>query len=161
MNIKVNNLKNDRQWKAATGYSSVQFYKLLEKFKNSYIKLKGSEMSDLREGMPNKAKIKSYEDLLFFTLFALKSGLNYDLLGLMADMDNSNAKRNLELGLLILKDLLSEHGYAPKREFETVEQFEKFFRGTRTLIIDGTEQRIQRPGENQKDFYSGKKNATP
>lgn len=160
MNIKISNLKNERQWKASTGYSSIQFHNLLEKFKNSYIKLKGSEMSDLREGVPDNAKISSYEDLLFFTLFALKSGLNYDLLGIMADMDNSNAKRNLELGISILKDLLLENGYAPKREFESVEQFEKFFRGTRTLIIDGTEQRIQRPGDNQKDFYSGKKNAT-
>ena len=36
------------------------------------------------------------------TLFNLKSGLTYDLLGLVSGMDASNAKRNQDAGLAIL-----------------------------------------------------------
>lgn len=159
MNIKTETLKTERQWRASTGYSKEQFYALLEIFEKSYLKIKEKSMNELREGVVDKSKIKSYEDLLFFTLFALKSGLNYDLLGLFADMDNSNAKRNFELGIKILKDCLKTGGFAPKREFKTVKEFESYFKEEKELIIDGTEQRIQRPKQEQKDFYSGKKNA--
>lgn len=45
--------------------------------------------------------------------------------------------------------------------FESVPEFEDFFRKYDTLIIDGTEHPIQRPSEedSQKDNYSGKKKA--
>lgn len=72
-------------------------------------------------------------------------------------MDNSNAKRNFEIGSTILKDCLEIGGFAPKREFKKVKGFEAYFEGEKKLIIDGTEQRIQRPKKEEKEFYSGKK----
>ena len=106
-----------------------------------------------------ESKVKTYEDLLFFTLFSLKSGLTYDLLGLVTGMDASNAKRNQQIGISLLKEALSSGGYAPKREFKDVEEFKEFFKDSDSIIIDGTEQRMQRPKdtEKQKDSYSGKK----
>lgn len=85
--------------------------------------------------------------------------LTYDLLGFVTGMDASNAKRNQDLGVSILQSMLSAQGYAPVRSFNSVAEFEESFRKYDTLIIDGTEQRIQRPSEegSQKDNYSGKK----
>ena len=101
--------------------------------------------------------------LLFFTLFSLKSGLTYDVLGLVTGLDGSNAKRNQERGLQVLKHALSKAGVLPKREFKTVEEFNIYFAGKKELLLDGLEQRIQRPSDYdvQKGFYRGKKNVTP
>jgi len=106
--------------------------------------------------------ITSYDDLLFFTLFSLKSGLRYDLLGFVSGMDGSNAKRNQTLGLEVLKNALAKLAVLPKRNFETSQEFKEYFEQHKTLILDATEQRVQRPQANdvQKTFYSGKKKHT-
>jgi len=51
----------------------------------------------------------------------------------------------------------------PKRKLLTAKDLEILFQGEDSLVIDATEQHIQRPGDqqDQKDTYSGKKNATP
>ena len=104
----------------------------------------------------------SYRALLFFTLFSLKSGLTFDVLGFVFRLDSSNAKRNQTLGLAVLERALRDKGHLPARQFETPEEFWKHFEGQKAIILDGTEQRIQRPSnqENQKAFYSGKKKGT-
>ncbi|GAB4408985.1 MAG: hypothetical protein OHK0053_35800 [Microscillaceae bacterium] len=85
------------------------------------------------------------------------------MLGFVSGMDGSNAKRNQRLGLEVLQDALSKLGLLPKRSFENVEEFNAYFKAHKKLIIDATEQRIQRPKdkEAQKESYSGKKNAIP
>ncbi|WP_216726952.1 transposase family protein [Hymenobacter siberiensis] len=110
---------------------------------------------------PYEVALKTEEELLLFTLFSFKANLTYDLLGLVSGMDGSNAKRNQELGITVLQEALEQTGHAPKREFTTVAEFEAYFQEHETLLVDGTEQRKQRPGnkEMQKDYYSGKKNA--
>ena len=47
----------------------------------------------------------------------------------------------------------------PKRGFENVEEFEEHIKGAEEIIIDGTENAIERPkgNDNQKVKYSGKK----
>jgi len=89
--------------------------------------------------------ITSYDDLLFFTLFSLKSGLRYDLLGFVSGMDGSNAKRNQTLCLEVLKNALAKLAVLPKRNFETSQEFKEYFEQHKTLILDATEQRVQRP----------------
>ena len=63
------------------------------------------------------------------------------------------------MGIEVLKDALSKLGVLPKREFKNVEDFKTYFESSKTLILDVTEQRTQRPQEQeeQKDNYSGKK----
>ena len=51
--------------------------------------------------------IKNEENLLLFTLFSLKSGLTYDVLGFVCGMNDSNAKRNQTVGLDIRKQKLN------------------------------------------------------
>lgn len=74
-------------------------------------------------------------------------------------MDASNAKRNQDAGLAILGRALTALNCMPKRNFMNSKDFEDYFAATEHLIIDATEQAIQRPSdkEQQKDCYSGKK----
>lgn len=157
MKIKITDLKTDRHWRSATGYDEKRFYKLLNFFKKSYEEIFGRNMTIRHKDTPIIPSLADEEELLFFTLFSLKSGLTYDLLGITCGMDASNARRNQEIGLRVLKKVLSEGNFAPKREFESVQEFEEYLKEYDTLIFDGTEQRIQRPKENQSDSYSGKK----
>ncbi|MEZ4941774.1 MAG: hypothetical protein R3D58_12920 [Saprospiraceae bacterium] len=50
-------------------------------------------------------------------------------------------------------------GLMPKRSFSSVEDFETYFAQHDTLLVDGTEQQIQRSKDNsvQKAHYNGKK----
>ena len=77
----------------------------------------------------------------------------------MVGIDQSNALRKFRLGLQIIHDTLEYEGFVPIRDFTDVEYFHNQFTIGETLIIDGTEQPIQRPydHEKQREFYSGKK----
>jgi len=78
-------------------------------------------------------------------------------------MDAANAKRNQTLGLQVLEQALRTAQCLPQRRFANAAEFAEYFQHEETLIFDGVEQRIQRPGENeaQRDHYSGKKSVTP
>lgn len=162
MNISIKDLTTERKWRSATGYDQSRFSKLLLLFEEAYFLKFGKTVPERKADGPKESVIKSAEELLLFTLFSFKSGLTYDLLGFVTGMDASNAKRNQDLGVSILISMLSDNGYAPARTFESVAEFEDFFREYDTLIIDGAEQPIQRPSEedSQKDNYSGKKKDT-
>lgn len=159
MKISVSALTTERKWRSATGLTSPKFAQLLIHFKRSYQLLFGADMTTRGLFTPYQVAIQTEEELLFFTLFSFKAGLTYDLLGLVCGMDGSNAKRNQELGIQVLLETLTAAGYAPKREFANVAEFEAYFSAHETLLIDGTEQRTQRPSEKeaQKAQYSGKK----
>jgi len=159
MKISINDLKTERHWRSATGLNKERFYKLLSGFEKSYIAEYGLPLKDRLVENSQGYCINNEEDLLLFTLLSLKSGLTYDLLGLMCGMDGSNAQRNQQVGVKILNRLLKLTGDLPKRNFLTIEEFEAYFSDTDSLIIDATEQRMSRPSKltEQKDHYSGKK----
>lgn len=163
MKISISDLKNERQWRSSTGYDQKRFCKLLALFDQAYLKLFGKTLPQRHADGPSKSSIASTQDLLFFTLFSLKSGLTYDLLGLVTGMDGATAKRNQDLDITVLKSMLSEQNIAPIRFFSSVDEFEKYFHQYDTLIIDATEQPIQRPLNeyDQKVNYSGKKKDIP
>jgi hypothetical protein len=159
MKLQLSDLKTERQWRAATGLDEQRFQKLVRLFKASYRKKYGDSVVARQAGIEVTPSLPSEEELLYFTLFSLKSGLTYDLLGLVCGMDGSNAKRNQELGLTVLKETLAAVGCAPKRAFQEAAEFAAYLHKEKTLLLDGSEQRIQRPGddEEQKACYSGKK----
>ena len=163
MKISINDLTSERQWRSATGYTKEKFLKLLAAFEPIYIKKMGEPIENVKAKCPGQSSINSCEELLLFTLFSLKAGLTYDNLGFVTGMDGSNAKRNQDLGLSILKEALQSSGVAPKREFSSLQEFEAHFSECDTLIIDGTEQRVERSQDKnaQKENYSGKKKLTP
>jgi hypothetical protein len=69
-----------------------------------------------------------------FTLFSLKSGLTYDVLGIVCGMNGSNAKRNPNIGLEILKKTLDQLGHMPKRQLLTVNDFEELFKNETNFV---------------------------
>jgi hypothetical protein len=159
MKLQLSDLKTERQWRAATGYDQTRFEKLLVLFTTSYLSLYGCSVAARQAGLEIVPSLPSEEELLYFTLFSLKSGLTYDLLGLVCGMDAANAKRNQTLGLEVLEHALRKVDCLPKREFKDVAEFSEYLKNEETLIFDGTEQRTQRPSNNeaQKENYSGKK----
>lgn len=159
MKFGIIDLRTDRQSRAAIGMDKERFIKLLLGFKSSYFETYGASLKERQMDNGIEYCINSEEELLLYTLFSLKSGLTYDVLGLVCGMDKSNAKRNQDVGLEILGKTLTTTDCMPKRNFLNVKDFEDFFTGEEQLIIDATEQAIQRPSdkEQQKECYSGKK----
>lgn len=162
MKFTTADLKEDRQWRAATGLSEKQFYLLLPAFKTAYVQTYHEELARRKVEVNIRYCIQSEEDLLLFTLLSIKSGLTYDVLGVVCGMNGSNAKRNQKIGLDILAKALTELGVMPRRKLLTVRDFNEFFKEEKELILDATEQRIQRPGTpgQQQAVYSGKKKPT-
>ena len=156
MNISINDLKTDRQWRSATGYNKERFVNLLNLFQREHLRTFGKTLADRRDESPKESAVETEEDLLLLTLVGLKSGMTHDMLGLMVGMDGSSAFRNKDLGISILKSMLCERGFSPARTFESVDEFEKYFQEYHTIIIDVEEQPIQRPldEDSQKDNYS-------
>lgn len=163
MKLSISDLKSDRQWRSTIGISKEKFYELLPEFGKSYEDTFGKTISERTNDSPNAPSLCSYDDLLFFTLFSLKVGLTYDVLGFVCGMDGSNAKRNQSMGIELLDQTLSRLGFSPKRSFTDVEEFKAYFESYKSITIDATEHRTQRPKEkeSQKENYSGKKKDTP
>ena len=163
MRLQISDLTTDRQWAAVTGFTRAQFEKLLVLFTQSYFELFGQTVAQRQAQIEVTPSLASEEELLFFTLFSLKAGLTYDALGFVSGMDASNAKRNQHLGLQVLERTLSAAQCLPRREFKDAVEFATYLQNESTVIIDGLEQRMQRPNDDevQRDFYSGKKSATP
>lgn len=159
MKFTASDLKQARQWRATIGMSEEQFYILLPVFKKAYFETYQEELAKRKVEVNIDYCIEDEEELLLFTLFSFKSGLTYDVLGVVCGMNGSNAKRNQKIGLEILAKTLTGLDVMPKRKLLTVKDFEDFFKEEKDLIFDATEQRIQRPGDNeqQKETYSGKK----
>jgi hypothetical protein len=163
MKLQISDLTSERQWRATIGYDQTRFAKLLALFKTSYLELHGKSVAERQADLRVTPSLQSEEELLFFTLFSLKAGLTYDVLGFVSGMDASNAKRNQALGVQVLQQALQGAGCVPARSFKDAAEFAAYLQQEETLIFDGVEQRIQRPQDNvvQKDFYSGKKSVTP
>jgi len=161
MKITRSDLRVERQWKSATGLDEIRFNKLLPEFEKCYLEMYGTTLASRLVDNGTKYCINNEEELLLFTLFSLKVGLGYDVLGIVCGMDGSNAKRDQEVGLEVLGSTLAKTGDMPRRKFLDSKDFESYFAGSESLIIDATEQRIQRPSdkEEQNSCYSGKKKA--
>lgn len=162
MKLSVKDLKTERQWRSATGLDENRFQNLLNLFEREYLESFGRTLAERRADSPKESAVETEEDLLLLTLLGLKSGLTTDLLGLMVGMDGSSAFRNRDTGITLLQSMLCRRGFAPARSFGSVEEFEEYFLKYETLLIDGEEQPIQRPCEedSQRDNFSGKKKGT-
>jgi hypothetical protein len=161
MRVGIEQLKTDRQWRANTGLKKAQYLSLLESFKDSYKEVYGQNLASRVQETGLTYCIKDENDLLLFTLFSLKSGATYDVLGFIFGMEGSNAKRQQLKGLEVLSHALEKEGFMPLSEDSSTEEIEKFMSACKKLTIDVTENRIQRPQDKevQRNYYSGKKKA--
>lgn len=162
MSINHQMIRTPRQWKAATGLSEKQFYDLSKLFGATYEDFHEDSLIDIAARREDEPKFSTYEDLLFFILYSLKSGLTYDLLALNFNISRSVAFEQQAAGVQILQMTLQANGHLPRRHFDSFEDLEKALDGYDELLIDGTEQIRQRPGDQevQKEDYSGKKKLT-
>jgi len=163
MQLKISDLTTTRQWGAVTGFTQMQFQQLLVLFTQSYFETFGKTVAQRQAEIEVTPSLASEEELLLFTLFSIKAGLTYDALGFVSGMDASNAHRNQKLGLQVLEQALATAQCLPKREFKDAGELVAYLQNEPEVIFDGLEQRIQRPHDDevQRDFYSGKKSATP
>jgi hypothetical protein len=152
MKISISDLKTERQWRSSTGYDQKRFTELLVIFERKYQEIFQEKMEDIKARSPMQSSIKNCEELLFFTLFSLKYGLTYDVLGLVTGMDGATAKRNQEVGILVLKAVFQETGDAPNREFKTVKEFESFLSKMKPSLL--TEQSSTSSGLKTKTIRS-------
>jgi len=163
MAISHQDIRTDRQWRSSTGLTEVQFSKLTSLFTRAYEEMFGESIEERQKASPSVRTFQSYESLLFFGLYSIKSGLTYDLLALSFGLSPSNAYEMQSLSLSVLQEALALGGYLPKREYATEEEFKKHWREEGDIMVDATEQRRQRPGneQDQKNDYSGKKKHIP
>ena len=82
-----------------------------------------------------------------------------DLLGLLFDLDRSNALRNVQKLTPILEKALGEKQLLPQRRIRTLEELVGIFPEAKEIFMDGTERPIQRSKDKgkQKRNYSGRK----
>lgn len=163
MKLQISDLTTERKWRAATGMNHVRFEKLCVLFSASYLELHGQTLAQRQADSVGTPSIQSEPELLLFTLFSLKAGLTYDLLGLVCGLDGSNAQRQQQLGVKVLEHTLRAAQCLPARTFANAQEFATCLREEAELIFDGVEQRVQRPSAHgaQQDFYSGKKSVIP
>lgn len=164
MAISYKDIRNERQWRAATGLTQSKFEELVENFKQTYEDFLDESINERQSSAASPAStFTTYHDLVFFLLYSIKSGLTYDLIALSFNLDRANAFRNQTFGLRILQMTLQQSGDMPKRFYENLDDFKQQMAEQETILLDATEQKRQRPGneQDQKDDYSGKKKHTP
>jgi hypothetical protein len=66
MAISYQHIRDDRQWRAATGLNKNQFYDLVESFKMTYEDFLGQSIASSQTDSTNSPKLNTYEDFLFF-----------------------------------------------------------------------------------------------
>lgn len=91
MPVHHKDIRNERQWRATIGLEENQFTDLLELLGITYEDFHGTTISEEIKGYANEAFFKTYKDILFFTLFSLKSDLTYDVLALCFNISRSVA----------------------------------------------------------------------
>lgn len=163
MAISYQEIRTQRQWRASTGLDENQFHKLVPLFGKAYENLFGENIETRHSNSTEQPTFTNYSELLFFGLYSIKSGLTYDLLGLSFGLSPSNAHSNQATVLTVLQAALEQNSLMPIREYASDEEFVEHWKEEAGILVDATEQRRQRPGnqEDQKADYSGKKKPTP
>lgn len=163
MALRYQDLKNERQWRGCTGVTSEQFERLSSLFSVSYEKERGYDLEQLSDNLDINLVLPDYKSCLFFVLYAMKSGVTFDILSFNFGMSVAAAHKNFKRYLQVLKQALEDSGHLPKNKFETLEVFQEYIKDKGVVFIDVSELSVQRPQEEQtqKDHYSGKKSDIP
>ena len=156
LNMSIfDNLKNDKEYKASTGFSIKEFNELLLIFETLYIPKEGNPYLAIKY----QPVLTNKKEALFFILHYYKAYPTLQNLGLYFGFSESTASQYLDLLKPIIKTSLIKLGHLTTRLFKDQVEFDKVFENIKELYIDVTEIPIQRPDnqEVQEEFYSGKK----
>ncbi len=146
---------------ALTGYTREEFEALLPQFSTHFYQYMQTYRLDgkLRgkRGYSDYANspLPTSEDKLFFILNYLKTNNLQSVQGAFFGISQPKANQWVHTLHTVLNQTLAECGELPARQMEklVVDAQESLY------FHDGTERPIPRPGEDQADFYSGKKTA--
>jgi hypothetical protein len=159
MALSYQDLTTERQWRGCTGVTKEQFDILSTLFSSAYEKKRGYDLDQLSENLDVTLSLPDYKSCLFFVLYALKSGVSFDILSFNFGMSVSATHKNFKRYLTVLKDALEDAGHLPKNKFESVESFQEYIKFKGVVMVDVSELAVERPQDNQaqQDHYSGKK----
>ena len=152
-------LQQDRLLRALTGMNRKAFDSLLSTFTEVYEQTTQEKPRTRAFGGGRKARLKTSAAKLFFILLYFKCYPTFDLAGFMFGFDRSQAHYWVHRLQPVLEATLGKKMSLPQRKINSVEDFLARYHGVKRVMIDGTERRIQRPKdrEKQKLNYSGKK----
>jgi hypothetical protein len=159
--ISYREVPNERSMRACTGLDFIRFDELSILLEEYYISLNGicyfEMMANLRQS--HKIIFKDYKDILFFVLYAQKTGATFDVLGLNFGMTGASAHNNLLKFSGIMSGLMREAGHEPLREIKCMADVLELASHGEVLAIDATEIHTQRPNnkEIRDKSYSLKK----
>jgi hypothetical protein len=159
MALNYKDLTTERQWRGCAGVTAEQFEELSVIFSAAYEKQRSYTLDELSENIDKRLSLSDYKSCLFFVLYALKSGVTFNILSFSFDMTVSAAHKNLKRYLSVLKYALEEAGHLPKNQFKTVEEFQDYIKDHGVITVDASEIPVQRPQKEQlqQEHYSGKK----
>lgn len=148
------NLRTDRQYKASTGLSLVEFDHLYVLFDPYYVP---KEQLAHLAGTP--VLLSDKREALFFILHYLKAYPTLQNMGLYFGMSDSAVSAFINLLKPCLKAAVQQQTGIIKRIFTTQQEFDEAFEGVEDIFIDATEIPIERAANEQvqREHYSGKK----
>jgi len=129
--ISVNRaLRGDRLIRATTGLPAPEFKPLVASFnqelqKERRIRYERGVEQGVRERRPGGGRIgtlRTPTEKLFFVLFYYKCYPTFDVLGLLFDLDRSNACRNVQNLTSIVENMLGKEMVLPEWKISTVEE---------------------------------------
>ncbi len=150
---------------ALTGLTRVEFDDLLAAFNKvsqpATAMTQQGHPRQRRVGGGRKATLQTTEDRLLFILIYVKTYPLQEIMGELFGMEVSKVNEWIHRLLPVLREALDELGLMPARNAQAVAQAQAQRRTGRSVILDGTERRRQRPKNPKKQalHYSGKKKA--
>jgi hypothetical protein len=151
-----------RVFRSLTGLNPEEFDKLLISFTKSWEDFIQKNYLDKKRkrafGGGRKSKLHSIEDKLFFILFYYKSYPLQEVIAFLFGISQGQANEWIHKLSKVLNNSLGYENQLPEREAKNLEEILNEHIELE-FMIDGTERRIQRPKDNdkQKRYYSGKK----
>lgn len=158
--LKVERIaRNNRQMKALTGLTIVEFEILLESFTIVLYEYFANKERMRKVGGGRKGALVEARDKLFYILFYAKVYPTYDLAGFVFGVDRSRCCRWVQDFMQLVEKALGRNIVMPKRQIRSIEELLEVCPEAKDLFIDGTERRTQRPSKSKlrTKRYSGKK----
>jgi hypothetical protein len=162
MILLYENIKNrPSEILSLTGLTKAEFDSLLplfEKAEEDCLRERYIKGKERAPGGGRRPKLRTAGDRLFFILFYLKTYPLQQVAAVLFGMSLSQTNTWIHRLSEVLKKALGGGSYLPGRDPAASEEALRKCPGL-SFVIDGTERRIQRPGDPEKQiiFYSGRK----
>ena len=155
--------KDKKKFERFTGIKWETFQQLCETVRPQWEQAETKRLTrDNRKrqiGAGNKYKLATLEQKVFILLLYYRLYLTYEFLELLVGIHNSNLSRLVRRLEPLLANQLQPRLPHLKKRIGSLKEFQQTHPELTDLIVDATEQKIQRPGgkKRQKKYYSGKK----